>query len=489
MSDDVVRLSMVGQILRRRRRLLVALAALGALAGALVWLLLPTSYAATSKVVLRGAASEDAVATEAQVAGSRVVVERALASLGWKPGAVPRDAVSAEVADGHVIKITATAGSPSRARQLAGRVTREYITFSAEMRTRASDTVTEALNGLREDLQRQVNELDQRIRTQASGSAGAAGLRNRRTSLLRALSDIEEQIKEAKAAPATGQVSSRVIEPATEPTNRATPTLFQSAAGGTALAPLLGAVVLVAMRLADRRLRRKSDIASALGAPVLGTVQAPSGGVPAGPELRGWRARLRWLLDADVPPAARVDRSLEGLRYRRVLAGLRGAREGQLRLLVVVAEDDTVAFATVARLAAAAGDRVVSVRTDDPQLTAAVEREVAEGGLRPADVGWEATNRASGTVLRVQAVAAAQPTIPSDSDAWGAVVVMTAGTRTGWELVAVAEACRDAVLPLRGALVVVPPGEEETVGGEPLAAAPEQPAAAQLNGHASGVKG
>lgn len=505
----MVRLSVMGQILRRRRRLLASLAVLGAVAGTLAWVLVPAAFASTSKVLLQGSRSEDEVLTEAQIAASRVVVDRAIAGLGWEPGTVGRDAVSAEVGDGNVIDITVRAETPSRARELAERVTEEYLTFSTEIATRAADAAAGALRGRRADLQRQVDELDRRLGSVpapaappdarapvgTAASSTADGLRTAHTELLRELHDIEGRIAETQAQAAVGRANIRVIEPATHPSDPATPSLPQLVAGGMVLAPVLGTVVLVALRLADRRLRRKSDIAAALAAPVLGTVPAAANGAPTEAQTGGRRALLRWLLGDGLPAMAPADRSLEPLRWRRVLDRLRGAPDDRLRLLVVVAADDRAALGAVARLAGAVADdgqvSVLTDLTDCPQLTAAVEPPAA--GDDPEAVPVEVTTRRSlgpapTTVLRVVSVTATRPTIPSDSEASSAVLVVTAGTRTGWELLAVAEACHEAMLPVLGAVVVVAPGEEETVEGEPQPAAPQQPAAAagQLNGQLTG---
>lgn len=466
MSDDVVRLSVIGRILRRRRRLLVSLAVLGAVAGAVAWVLLPAAFASTSKVLLQGSRGEDEVLTESQIAASRVVVDRAVAGLGWEPGTVGRDAVAAEVGDGNVIEVTVRGETPSRARELAARVTEEYLTFSTEIATRAADAAAGALQGRRADLQRQVDELDRSVGalpapspppgaqspvgTEASSTVD--GLRIAHTELLRELHDIEGRIAETEAQAAVGRANIRVIEPATHPSDPATPGLLQLVAGGTVLAPVLGTVVLVAFRLADRRVRRKSDIAAALAAPVLGTVPAAANGAPTEARTGGRRVLVRWLLDDDLSALAPADRSLDPLRWRRVLDRLRGAPDDQLRLLVVAAADDRAALGAVARLTDAAADTAPT------------------------------------TVLRVVSVTATRATIPSDSEASGALLVVTAGTRTGWELLAVAQACHEAMLPVLGAVVVVAPGEEETVEGEPQPAAPQRPAAAvgQGNGQLTG---
>lgn len=480
---------MIGRILRRRRRLLAALAALGAALGVLSWLILPASFESTSTVLLQGPRDESQVRTEAQIATSRVVVDRAAAALSWDAEEIPDDAVTAEVSDGSVIKIIALAGTPSEARRFAQQVTEAYMTFSTEIANRSANATARALSDRREKVERRVEELEQAI--DAGTGTDLQALRATRTKLLQELTGIEGRIVQAEAKAAVGRANMRVIEAPEEPKGPTTPSLLLLAAGGVVLVPVLGTAVLVARRLSDQRLRRRSEIASALGAPVLGTVQASPDWAPEQPEARGWKARIRRLLDSEPPPLTPPDPALDDLRYRRVLDRLRAAADRELRLLVIAADDDTEASGAVARLAAVAGEggRPVSVVTDDPRLATA--RQVGAADEHPVEaLARLASNRSPATVLRVQAVPAARPTVPSSPDVSGVLVVVTSGTRTSWELLSVAEACQDAALPIRGAIVVVPPGADEDVERDSGFAAPGQPAASagQLNGHAGGVK-
>ena len=67
-NGDVLRLALIGQILRRRWRLLCVLAALGAAVGAAASLLWPPAYQSSSRVLLRGEFGKSQVLSEAQVA-------------------------------------------------------------------------------------------------------------------------------------------------------------------------------------------------------------------------------------------------------------------------------------------------------------------------------------------------------------------------------------------------------------------------------------
>jgi capsular polysaccharide biosynthesis protein len=441
MSDDVVRLSVIGQIVRRRWRLLLALAVLGAVVGAAASLLWPPSYESSSRVLVQGEPDKSRVLSEAQIAMSLLVLDRAAAGLNWGvAGPALRDSVTAAVADGNVIEIKVTADSPKRARQLADAVTQQYIVFSTEILTKSASASGEVLLPRKDSLLKQIADMNRRISelqgpagalyaANAQGAAARADLQqlsSNRTDAVKELNDLEGRIAKAQALAAASRENFSVIEPPVAPPAPVAPIRLELIAGGAALATALGVFVLLAIRQADRRLRHSSDIAAALGAPVLGTVEAPiesatngsSNGHDAGNQRRPSVLRNGAPWDA-AGITQSVDQSGEHLRYRRVLARLRGAPDESVRPLVVVVDDDVLASLAARRLATEAAD-------DDA------------------------------LVLSVVAVSAARPTIPDSHDVSGVLVVVTSGTRTAWELLAVAEACHDAGYPVAGVLMVLP---------------------------------
>lgn len=493
MSDEVVRLSVIGQMLRRRWRLLLALAALGAVVGATASLLWPPAYESSSKVLVQGDPAKDRVLSEAQIAMSLAVLDRAAAGLNWGVnGSGLRGSVTAAVADGNVIEIKAEASSPNRARQLAEQVTQQYVAFSTEILTASASASGEVLAPRRNSLQKQVADLNRRIGEVASvgllnaaNTQGAAAraelqqLNSNRTEAAKELNDLDEQI--AKAQDAASRENFSIIEPPVASPAPVTLTRLDLIAGGAALAAVLGAVVMVVVRQADHRLRRGSDIAAALGAPVLVTVEAPAeapatsstNGSSNGHDADAPRSMIQRLMRngalGDVPRiTANGDRSVEYLRYRRVLARLRGAPDEPAKLLVVVVDGDVLASRAVGRLAAATAidGRPVSVVTSSPQLAGTVEASLAANRPSPTRINVDVNTSADqcrsthATVLRVVPVSAARPTVPDSPDLSGVLVVVTSGTRTALELLAIAEACHDAGHLVAGVLMVLPTVDE-----------------------------
>lgn len=469
-SGDVVRLSMVGRLVRRRWGLLVVLAVVGAALGAGVSLLFSPGYESTSSVLLQGPRDEEELVTEAQIATSSVVLDRTATALGGAlggggvTGADLRGSVSAEVVNGNVIAIRGSAETPEQAQQLTTRLTEEYIRFSTQLVSGATDASAEVLQQRREMLEQRVAETSRRIEELqgpgASASGGARGdlerLQSTLADAITELDDIEGRARSAEADAAFARASIVIMEPASRPSGPAEPTLLQLIGAGALASVLLGVFGLLVAARSDRRLREAPEIAAALGSTVVGSVEVPDG------------------------PTADND-----VRYRRVLARLRGAPDAVLRLVVLVADDDPAAQRAVAQLAVAAelDGAPASVLTDSADVSRLVQSATESTDtsnlrlqLRPSS---DRSNREHRTVLRIVHVSAAQPTVPDCGRLDGTLVVVTAGTRTAWELVGIAEACADAGYRVSGAFVArrtkarhseaAHPGSPGSVNGKAMA--------------------
>ena len=420
MSDDTVRLSTIGQILRGRWRLLAALAVLGALVGAGASMLFSPGYQSTANVLLQGTRDTSELATEAQVATSSVVLDRSAQALKWGvSGAKLRDSVTALTSDGNIVQITATAATPQRAKQLADQVAGDYVAYSAQVVGGALDATSQIKQEQADALRKQVQDTSDRI---TDISRNVQGLTVESVQTRTDLEDLRNSLTEAMAKldelNGGGKANIVVMGSAELPTSPAAPTMTDFVGGGAIVFFLVGVLGHLIRARTDRRLRDESEMAAALGAPMLGDVDVPADSVaeetPAG-KVRWWAKLLRidrpWNVPELVPSA---DDNAREVRYRRVLSRLGDGAGLFRRVIVVAADDDPTARAAVAQLLAAAA-----------------------GG--PTD-------------LRIVVVSADRPTIPDD-DVSGVLVVLSTGTRTGWELVGIATACADAHLQVIGGVV------------------------------------
>ncbi|MGC9542440.1 Wzz/FepE/Etk N-terminal domain-containing protein [Streptomyces sp. UG1] len=412
MSDDTIRLVTIGRMIRRRRRLLTVLALVGALVGYGASLLFPPRYTTSASVLLPGAWEERELLTQTEIATSSVVVDRVAATLDWSGvGASElRDRVSAEAADGNIIKISGTADTPKRAQQLSDQVAEQFVAFAA--RIAGEDTDAEAA-ARPEALRQMVVRTSRRITELADAADPGRTVESvqTRTELAKLRTALQEAItKLDQADSAAGKANMVVMGPAARPTGEAPPTRLQLIVAGAVLFFLLTVVGHLTAARMSRRLRTEPEITAALGAALLGTVDVPGGRPAHRPEGRGPRARIRRLLGLDIRwdlPTPRTSGDEAGLRirYRRVCARLRDRLPAARRLLVVVPDGDEVA-------------------------RRAAERLLAEAGGDP--------------LLRVVGVSESRPLVPDRDDESGALVVLSAGGSTAGELAGIAEACADA---------------------------------------------
>lgn len=440
MNDDTARLSAVWQVFRRRWRLLAVIAMVGALIGVGAALVFPPDYKTTTSVVLQGQRDSDELLTEAQVAQSSVVLGRAATALKWGlSGTDLADQVSATVATGNIIDITATADTPERAQQLADRMAQEYVTYSTQLLATTADASAQVTQEQQQTLRQEISETNQKI-TDLHNSAGqgqtidSVGVRTELEQLRSALSDATAKLNELNAV--NRQAKMVVMGPAERPTSPAPPTMTHFVAGGAVVFFIVGLFAHLFAARSDRRVRGENDIASALGAGILGGIDVPA--VPETTPTTGVVARVRRFFLGDQPwqeatlPLA-LDEAGSEIRYRRVLARLREQLPtGPGRVLVVVANDDPTALQGASRLA---------------EFSAAERLD-----------------------LRIWQVDATRPTVPDDAVP-GVLAVVTTRTRTGWELVGIAEACADAGHDVLGVVVTHRTRYEEQVREPALAGA------------------
>ncbi|MFJ9417912.1 Wzz/FepE/Etk N-terminal domain-containing protein [Streptomyces sp. NPDC101227] len=460
MSEDI-RLVTIGRIFRRRWRLLVIVAALGAVVGYGASVLFPPSYTSSTSVLLAGQWEERELLTQAQIAASSAVVDRAAATLGRPAGDELRDRVNAKAADGNIITISGTADTPEGAQRLSDQVAQQFVTFAARIAGEGTDP--DAAAGP-EALREKVVQTNRRITELANaadpgrtveGVQARTELEKLRTALQEAMKKLDE------ADPATANKASMVVMgPAARPTGEAPPTRMQLIVAGALLFFLLAVIGHLAAARVNRRLRTEPEIAAALGSALLGTVDVPGVRPVHRPEGRGPRAWIRRLLGVDTPwdmPSPQPSGGEAGrrIRYRRVCARLRNQLPSPRRLLVVVPDGDEIA------------------RRAAGQLVAEAESDPSPG----SSIGGY-------PMLRVVRVSVDRPMVPDRGTESGALVVLSAGSWTAGELAGIAEACAEAGHEVVGIVVAgtVRARPMRTAGHPPLEAAP----ALAAHGHATG---
>jgi capsular polysaccharide biosynthesis protein len=269
------------------------------LLGALVYMVVsPRRVTADSLVLLPPAPVDGSttptrdMGTETRIATSSPVLEKAIRATGLSVSVDDlRQRVAASAVTSSLLEIQVADTSSRRAITLANAVARGYVVYSKELGAQSGDTLVQALQARASELTGQLNALDAQVtdqtakvsalapRTPAAASAGAElnALQGRQTNTALDLRDVNQQINSAKLNAAGETEGLRVLEPATSADG---PSLLTSA-----LPFLLAALVALAAGCAaalwrdrrDDRVRRRQDIAAAIGAPVLASLQARRG--------------------------------------------------------------------------------------------------------------------------------------------------------------------------------------------------------------------
>jgi capsular polysaccharide biosynthesis protein len=279
----------------------------------------------------------------------------------------------------------------------------------------------------------------------------------------------------ASSQSAVGQLSARVLQPATTASGP-NPLTHRSVYGlGGAIAGLLvGIIVATARGRADRRLRSRDDLANSIGVPVLASlpVSHPS-------NAQDWAK----LLDSYEPAAVHGWRLRKTLQHLNVAGvNLAGSREGEASTVAVVSLDkDSRALALGPQLAVFAASLGIPTllaigASHDPEMITALKVACAGSwqgedhrGLRVAILGEDGPDLPGDIGLTVViAVVDGADQRPMDTlQATATLLGVSAGAATAEQLACLAMSSAAAGREVIGLLVADPDPSDRTTGRIP----------------------
>ena len=502
LAAGLASLPAIGAALRRRMRMVFMAGIIGFLLGTAIYVVHPPAYqASTSVVVTQNPLVDplDAVQTDVALVESRTVAQLAMKHLGiLSTESVYKFQGSYTVVavTDRVLLITIGARSSAEAVRRATALASAYLQFrDSELWLERSETLS-SLGGKVAAAETQVSLIDQQLahakaqRPSSAQQAQVTLLGEKRQAALNARATFESsyisfQVQSEVTTASMVKGSGVLDKAAALPRSKfKKPEVY--IVGGLLAGLLLGLAIVIIGELVTDKLRRRDDVAKALGAPVLLSV----GKVWAG----RWPARLI---------AARYPMTVAGgAEMQRVIGCLRRAvteEDGPATLAVVTIDDARVATVAVAALAVAAAQAGLHVIVADLTAGRTVARltGVRESGVRIATIEGQQLviavpdrgdispvgpvrvdsmgPRTAGPALAAAyssadlliTLASLDPALGADYLAsWSsnAVGVLTAGTSSATKIHSVGEMIRFSGAQLLGAVLLGADKSDETVG-------------------------
>lgn len=399
-------LGYIGAALRRTRPFWLACMVIGFVAGLGVYVKFPVSYSATVSILVKNNPGQDAVAamqTQLQLVESQTVAANTVKTLGLNQSVSSfQAAYTAKVGSSQVISITLDAPTATGAINGANTIANQYLKFRANMLLAQQALDVAAYAKMIPAAQQQIASLQQqisRLQGQPGQDAAVAKLQNQLTTATQMLPTIEQSVTgltTEEQATTSGMIDgTQVLDAATVGHHSNIKDLIEYVLAGLVGGLAIGVGIVVVRELTTDRLRRRDDIAAALGAPVrlsVGPVRKrriPLVGRSAADRNRALGRvtlclRSLALRQAGEPATLAivpVDNAVEVAPAVAALAR-QCAKDG---FKIVVA--DLVKGAPVARLLGARGPGVQPVSVGDASVVVVTPKDgdqVPSGPLRPA---------------------------------------------------------------------------------------------------------
>jgi capsular polysaccharide biosynthesis protein len=501
-ASKLVRLGDIGAAIKRSKRVCCIAAVVGLLVGGALFIMTKPVYQVSASVLITNDPSMDPVTqqTTNQLLAEAPTLDAVMVKklgLNETPIAFAKT-YTVTVTSNQVLTIAISAPTADLAASYAATLATQFLQFRANTLEDQQSTVFTAENQQLTQEEQALSALNQQISQIRSGSATAgngtslASLQAKQTKATAMVSALEQSVASSQATmrvTTTSMISGSSIlslsPPALEHSRKKT--ILEYVVGGLLGGLVVGMGIVAVGAIVTDRLRRRVEIAEALGAPVRMSV-AMAGGAGKSPSAHGWLGGRGQTGERDG-----------GLS--RVVGYLRNALPGRARgpaTLAIIAVDNSKAVAPIVVALAGAcaqeGKRVLvadlsggalakqlgetkpgvqAVTVDqhrivlaipEPGDVAAVGPLARRGSLATAANGIEAAYAGADILI---ALAALDPAVGADHlSTWTneAVAVVTAGGSTTMKLRATGEMVRDVGIHLASAVVLGADRADESLG-------------------------
>lgn len=283
--------------LRREWLVWLGLAVVGAYVGLAAVVLVPPASVGTVTLLMGHPANADesaAMATDVSLLSTREVAVRTVRDLAWQMSPdVLQSAVTVQPVTPEVLTVAVTEHSPASAMAAVDALTRQYLAFrNAQLRSLTSGLVSGYQTRIA-SLERQVAALNAQY-SQASqqgptAESRASDLLAQRTELNSQIASMQQASDDASLQTEAAISSTHVLDPPRAVRPSAKRAMVLDVGSGVVAGGALGLGLVLFRALTSERLRRRHEVALALGAPVRFSVTS------TGPQERRSRRVLQRL--------------------------------------------------------------------------------------------------------------------------------------------------------------------------------------------------
>jgi capsular polysaccharide biosynthesis protein len=261
--------------LRRRWRTWIALGCVGLSLGLAYALVVPPKSEATATLLLVHDAAADpagAMETDVNLLRTRAVAAEVIDALGLD--LTPHDfqaAMDVEPLTSTVLVLTLTAYSDEEAVRRASATSEIYLDFRADQLDAQTTALVEGYQGRLTELQERADALSQeydRLSSSTSDEAQAAAILTQRSEVTTEIGRIQQEIEDATLGTHAVVTASGVVDPASAVPRSETRRLALLGGSGLIAGLALGIGIVILGAVTSDRLRRRGDVALALGVPV-----------------------------------------------------------------------------------------------------------------------------------------------------------------------------------------------------------------------------
>lgn len=276
-TGSMVSLRTVQAALRRHRRVWLITAALGFLVGAAIHLAIPARYSAVTQVILiqpPGTDPNQAITNDQSILQSTAVAGRTVAALHLRENANSfASSYRSSVVSTEVLSITVTADSQAEAVRRAGALTTAFLHFRYDEYSNQIGLENDALDARSTALQNNIDNLTASIAAASSPNAPTAiadsldNLISARATAENALATVQNEIQQ-NSQNLLSIKASGVLDPATVRVKSSIKVAGTDGLSGLIAGLAIGAGFVSLRSILSQGLRRREDLAIALGADV-----------------------------------------------------------------------------------------------------------------------------------------------------------------------------------------------------------------------------